>query len=165
MAYRNSRGEKSSQLGMPSYSQDEWVTQLKAMSQWCKTENVPFHMDGARLWESSSAYERTEAQISELFDSIYVSLCKGNVAMAGAILAGESDFIDSCKAWRNRLGGNAFTSFPMIIGALDGLENRLKLIPEFLVRAKSIAYLLTQYSQLEVDTPQKNVFLFVARAI
>ena len=139
----------------------EWA-QLKAMSQWCKTENVHFHMDGARLWESSSAYERTEAQISELFDSIYVSLYKGIGAMGGAILAGESDFIDSCKVWRNRLGGNAFTSFPMIIGALDGLDNRLKLIPEFLVRAKSIAYLLTQYSQLEVDTPQTNgFFVFV----
>ena len=139
----------------------EWE-QLVAMSQWCKAEKVHFHMDGARLWESSTAYQKSEAQISELFDSVYVSLYKGLGAMGGAILAGERDFIDLCKVWRNRLGGNAFTSFPMIIGALDGLDNRLKLIPEFVLRAKSIANLLTKFSQLEVDTPQTNgFFVFV----
>jgi threonine aldolase len=139
----------------------EWH-QLEAMSQWCKSEKVHFHMDGARLWESSSAYEKSEAQVSELFDSVYVSLYKGLGAMGGAVLAGESDFIDSCKVWRNRLGGNCFTSFPMIIGALDGLDNRLKRIPEFVLRAKRIAKLLSKFPQLKVNTPQTNgFFVFV----
>ena len=139
----------------------EWK-HLEAMSQWCKAKKVHFHMDGARLWESSSAYQKSEAQISDLFDSVYVSLYKGLGAMGGAILAGERDFIDLCKVWRNRLGGNAFTSFPMIIGALDGLDNRLKHIPEFVLRAKSISKLLKKFSQLEVDTPQTNgFFVFV----
>lgn len=136
--------------------------QLEAMSQWCKAEQIHFHMDGARLWESTSHYQKSEADISALFDSIYVSLYKGLGAMGGAVLAGETNFIELCKVWRSRLGGNFFTYFPMIIGALDGLDNRLKRIPEFVLRAKKIATLLKSFPQLEVNTPQTNgFFIFI----
>jgi threonine aldolase len=133
--------------------------QLELMSHWCKAQQIHFHMDGARLWESAPAYQKSEADISALFDSVYVSLYKGLGAMGGAILAGETDFIESCKVWRSRLGGNAFTSFPMIIGALDGLDNRRKHIPELVARAKNIANQLKSFSQLEVNTPHTNGFL------
>jgi threonine aldolase len=133
--------------------------QLASMSQWCKTRNIHYHMDGARLWESTCAYQKTEADISALFDSVYVSLYKGLGAIGGAVLAGEHDFIESCKVWRSRLGGNAFTSFPMVIGALDGLDNRLKQIPKYVMRAKTIATLLKNFHRLDVDSPQTNGFL------
>lgn len=132
--------------------------QLEAMSKWCQQERVHFHMDGARLWESTHAYQKSLGDISALFDSVYVSMYKGIGAIGGAVLAGEADFIESCKVWRNRLGGNCFTSFPMIIGALDGLDNRLEQIPEFVVRAHEIAKLLQQFDQLEINTPQTNAF-------
>lgn len=132
--------------------------QLLAISQWCKTQQVHLHMDGARLWESTSAYEKSAADISALFDSVYVSLYKGLGAIEGAVLAGESEFIESCKVWRSRLGGNAFTSFPMVIGALDGLDNRLQHIPEYVARAKDIASLLAKFPQLEVHRPATNGF-------
>ena len=132
--------------------------QLALMSQWCKTKHIHFHMDGARLWESTSYYKRTEADICALFDSVYVSLYKGLGAIGGAVLAGETNFIERCKVWRSRLGGNAFTSFPMVIGALEGLDNRLKHMPEWVRRAKKIASLLEQFPQLEINTPQTNGF-------
>jgi threonine aldolase len=134
------------------------LEQLAMMSHWCKDRQVHFHMDGARLWESACAYEKSVADISALFDSVYVSLYKGLGAIGGAILAGETDFIESCKVWRNRLGGNAYTSFPLVIGALDGLDNQLNHIPEFVVRAKEIARLLASFPKLEVNTPQTNGF-------
>jgi len=132
--------------------------QLETMSHWCKAEQIHFHMDGARLWESACAYQKSVADVSELFDSVYVSMYKGLGAIGGAILAGEPDFIRSCEIWRSRLGGNAFTSFPMVIGALDGLDNRLQHIPEFVARAKEIARLLTCFPQLEINTPHTNGF-------
>ena len=132
--------------------------ELEAMSHWCKQQQVHFHMDGARLWESTYAYQKPLGEVSALFDSVYVSMYKGIGAIGGAVLAGEADFIESCKVWRNRLGGNCFTSFPMIIGALDGLDKRLKQIPEYVVRADKIAKLLQKFDQLELNTPQTNAF-------
>jgi threonine aldolase len=133
--------------------------QLETISYWCRAEQIHLHMDGARLWESACAYQKSVADISQLFDSVYVSMYKGLGAMGGAVLAGETEFIDACKVWRSRLGGNAFTSFPMVIGALDGLDNRLKHIPECLARATEIAKLLTRFPRLEVNVPQTNGFL------
>ena len=135
----------------------EWI-ELENLSVWCKDNNVHFHMDGARLWESTEFYQKSESEISTLFDSVYVSLYKGLGAMGGAILAGDEKFISACKVWRSRLCGDSFTSFPMIISALDGLDNRLKIIPELVRRAQGIALLLQQLEKLEVAQPQTNGF-------
>ena len=64
--------------------------ELQKMSEWCKEQKVHFHMDGARLWESTSFYGKSLNEISALFDSVYVSLYKGLGGMGGAVLAGDT---------------------------------------------------------------------------
>lgn len=135
----------------------EWE-QLQKMSEWSRHHKVHFHMDGARLWESTFFYQKSEADIAALFNSVYVSLYKGIGAMGGAILAGESEFIDACKIWRSRFGGCSFTFFPLLVSALEGLDNRLQLIPSYVKRAKTIAEILSQFPQLIVNKPQTNGF-------
>ncbi|TQV74795.1 threonine aldolase [Aliikangiella marina] len=135
----------------------EWDS-LCAMSQWCEKNKVHRHMDGARLWESVHYYQKTESEVAELFDSVYVSLYKGLGAMGGAILAGENDFIAQCKEWRTRFGGNSYTVFPFVISALDGLDNNHKNIPSYVLRAKQLAERLREFSQLKVPEPFTNGF-------
>jgi threonine aldolase len=132
--------------------------ELQKMHQWCKQRKVHFHMDGARLWESTSFYGKTLAEISELFDSVYVSLYKGLGGMGGAVLAGETEFIEQCKVWRTRFGSDFYTLFPFLVCALDGLDNQLPGIPGQVMRAKEIASQLSQFSQLNVSTPHTNGF-------
>ncbi|MEM9102283.1 MAG: beta-eliminating lyase-related protein [Pseudomonadota bacterium] len=139
----------------------EWE-ELNKIHQWCKSHNVHLHMDGARLWESTSYYQKTMADIASLFDTVYVSLYKGIGALGGAILAGEPDFIESCQTWRNRFGGCAFTSFPLLISALEGLDTRYEKIPSLVQRAHSVAEQLAKFPQLDVNRPQSNgFFVFV----
>ncbi len=132
---------------------------LHAQSNWAKSCDLHRHLDGARLWESAVYYQRSEADICNLFDSVYVSLYKGLGGMGGAVLAGELDFIQACKTWRTRLAGDNFTSFPYLITALDGLDNNLTKIPAMVNRARQISELLQQFTQLTVETPQTNGFL------
>lgn len=132
---------------------------LVNQSLWADKQNIHRHLDGARLWESASYYQRSEAEISQLFDTVYVSLYKGLGGMGGAVLAGEPDFIQNCKTWRTRLAGDNFTSFPYLITALDGLDENLAKIPAMCNRAREIAELLQQFPQLTVDAPQTNGFL------
>jgi threonine aldolase len=137
-------------------------SELQAMRQWSQTNKVHFHMDGARLWESTEFYQKTAANISGIFDSVYVSLYKGLGAIGGSILAGEPDFIEECKAWRTRFGGDFFTSFPLVVSALDGLDERLEIMPVLVQRTKEIATALSKFSQLEVNPPQSTgFFVFV----
>ena len=73
-------------------------------------------------------------------------------------MVGDEKFIEQCKVWRSRFGSDFFTSFPLLISALDGLDNQLEKIPEMVNRAKSIATLLYKIPQLKVNTPQTNGF-------
>lgn len=132
---------------------------LKELSHYCRDNNIHCHMDGARLWESTDYYQKSEAEIAELFNSVYVSFYKGLSGLGGAVLAGDDDFIEECKVWRSRFAGDHFTSFPQVITALDGLDNKHKHIPELVTRAKEIAEQLANIDGLDVQEPHTNGFL------
>ena len=132
---------------------------LLEISEYCRSQDIHCHMDGARLWESTVYYHKSEAEIAQLFDSVYVSMYKGLGGLGGAILAGEQDFIEECKVWRSRFAGDHFTSFPQIISALDGLDSKHSHIPELVARAKEVAECLSNIEGLSVLEPQTNGFL------
>ena len=131
---------------------------LQAMSQWCHDKRIHRHMDGARLWESAPFYNKSVAEIANNFDSVYVSLYKGLGAMGGAVLAGNESFIEQCKVWRTRLGGDHYTLFPFVITALDGLDQYLSQFNGLFLRAKEIATALTAVESISVPIPQTNGF-------
>lgn len=96
-------------LGCQTYTFDE----LKAISTACKDAGIKFHCDGARLWEIEPYYQSTAgksfAEISTLFDSVYVSFYKGLRGACGAMLVSNSQgFMNEAKVWQRRVGGNAF---------------------------------------------------------
>ena len=103
--------------------------ELKAMSEWARSREIPFHADAARLWEIAPYYGRTYAEIAALFDSLYVSFYKGLGGIAGSALAGPAHLISEAGYFQHRLGGRLNKQFPMLIDALRGLETRLPLMP------------------------------------
>ena len=133
--------------------------ELLAIQSWTQKNQCHFHIDGARLWESCHYYQKSLAEIAALSDSVYVSFYKGIGGIAGAILAGDDTFIDACKIWRSRLGGDLYSAFPMLITALDGLDNRLPMIQDWVTRAHEIATALNQLPKVSVDTPHTNGFV------
>ena len=54
-------------------------------------------MDGARLWQCALLYQRTLAEIADLFDTVYVSFYKDLGAPAGAALTGTKVVIDEAR--------------------------------------------------------------------
>ena len=101
-----------------------WL-ELEQLKHESRERDVTLHMDGARLWESRAFYARSYAQIAEGFDSVYVSLYKGIGAIAGAVLAGDEQFVANAKLWRRRMGGTIFRQGPLIASALMRLESRI----------------------------------------
>ncbi len=80
--------------------------ELAELSAAARKRGVPFHIDGARLWESAQFLGHTGAEIADLGDSVYISLYKGLGGPAGAVLAGPDDLIADARRWRHRHGGN-----------------------------------------------------------
>jgi len=132
--------------------------ELVAMRDWCDEHHVHFHLDGARLWESTNFYQKSLPDIAGLFDSVYVSFYKGIGGLSGAALAGKEALLTATDVWRNRLGSQPYTQFPVLLTALDGLENNLPHIPNWVTRAKALALVLAKLEHLSIDSPHTNAF-------
>jgi threonine aldolase len=99
----------------------EWdglITQVEAV----RATGAAAHLDGARLWEAQTYYQRPLGDIAGLFDTVYVSLYKGLSGVRGAVLAADTATIREAAVWRSRLGGNIHDAWPLALAALVGLD-------------------------------------------
>ena len=142
----------------------EWED-LVAQAEWARAHGVALHLDGARLWEAQPYYERPHAEITGLFDSVYVSFYKGLGGIAGSILAGDDDLIREARIWQQRHGGTLATLHPYVVAAELGLDERLERMPAYLAHARALAGELATLDGLEVvpNPPQTPVFHVLLR--
>jgi threonine aldolase len=133
---------------------------LVAQTGWAREHGAAVHMDGARLWEAQPFYGRPHAEIAALFDTVYVSLYKGLMGIAGAMLAGETELVDHARVWRDRLGGSVDRAWPLVMAAERGLDELMPRMAEFADRARSLAALLAELPGVHVvpDPPQTAMF-------
>lgn len=68
-------------------------------------QNIPVHMDGARLFNASVASGKPAHEIVQHVDSVMVCLSKGLGAPAGSIIAGSAAVMAEARGLRKRLGG------------------------------------------------------------
>jgi threonine aldolase len=99
--------------------------ELVELSEYCRDKGIKLHLDGARLFEALPFYNKSASEICSLFDSVYVSFYKGLGGIAGAILAGDSGFIEESKPWKRRYGGDLISLYPYIINAKYCMDKRM----------------------------------------
>ncbi|MBR62369.1 MAG: hypothetical protein CL904_06960 [Dehalococcoidia bacterium] len=95
---------------------------LKTLTKFCKTHNIPCHLDGARIFMQSAVTGKSVKEYSALFDSVYVSLYKYLGTPFGSILAGEEEFIDGMFHERRMFGGGLANASIVAALALNGLK-------------------------------------------
>lgn len=140
---------------LPSWEQ---LTELKKRAD---DLGLALHLDGARIWSCRPFYNnRSYADITDGFSSIYVSLYKDIGAIGGAVLLGDKDFITEAEVWRSRLGGLMIEPWPMVCDALRLLDRRLDQMPGFVSHARDLAARLQQsdHIRLEPEIPHVNMF-------
>ncbi len=134
---------------------------LQALKQRAKELKVPLHMDGARIWSTRQHYNnRSLAEISDGFSSVYVSFYKDIGAIGGAALIGDAEFIREAKAWRERLGGLVSEHWPQVCDTLRLLDKKLEQVENNVRLAKNYAQYVSEFTDLEVfpKVPQVNLF-------
>jgi threonine aldolase len=131
--------------------------QLEALKALARGRNTALHMDGARLWECHAFYGRPYAEIAAGFASVYVSAYKGLGGIAGAVLAGDEDFIGEARLWRRRMGGTLIHQSPMIASAAMRLETRLEQMDACYARALSLAEGLAGVPGVRVNPAKPHV--------
>jgi threonine aldolase len=139
--------------------------ELVSISHWARANQIPLHLDGARLWQCEHFYQQSLAQIATLFDSVYVSFYKDLGGLAGCMLLGDSAFIAESRVWQRRHGGNLYTQGPYVAAARQGMRQRLPEMSSWVLRAQEVAAILSAIDGVIInpDPPQVNLFQLLIR--
>ena len=112
---------------------------LVAIAGYAHEAGMRVHMDGARLFEALPYYDKTAAQVCDLFDSVYVSFYKGIGGVAGAMLAGDADFVAKAKVWKRRHGGDLISLYPYVVSARHHMGKRIAKMRQYWQHAVQVA--------------------------
>ena len=132
---------------------------LVALTSLARSRGTATHLDGARLLESLPFYGRPAAEVTALFDSVYLSLYKGIGGLAGCVLAGDEQLVAEATEWRHRHGGTLFVMWPYAAAGLAGLRRRSALVPSYVDHARAVCAELAKIDGLRVvpDPPHTNM--------
>ncbi len=127
----------------------------------CDRHGMKLHLDGARMFNASTWLGAEPAEIATLFDSVSICLSKGLGSPVGSVLVGGSQFIDSARVWRKRLGGGMRQSGLLAACGLVSLRTHLPKLAEDHRRAGQLAAGLSKIPGLLVETCTNFVMVTV----
>ena len=100
---------------------------------------LALHLDGARVFNASTALGVPVATISSLFDSVSVCLSKGLGAPVGSVLCGSQAFIDRARRSRKMLGGGMRQAGILAAAGLVALNEHVERLADDHRNAQSLA--------------------------
>jgi threonine aldolase len=100
--------------------------EIKRISEFCRANNLPIHLDGARLMNAMVENGTDLKEYASQFDSISLCLSKGLGAPIGSILVGKKDFIKQSRRVRKVFGGGMRQAGIIAAGGLYALKNNVE---------------------------------------
>lgn len=135
--------------------------ELKKIQKICATNDLSFHLDGARLFNALIETGETPPDYGQLFDSISICLSKGLGAPVGSLLLGTSDFVNKSRRIRKVFGGAMRQAGYLAAAGIYALDNNIVRLKDDHKRAKILGEELARNSKvkrvLPVDT---NIVIF-----
>ena len=136
--------------------------EIKKIKQLCIAQNVPLHIDGARLMNSLVETGISPKEYAQQFDSISLCLSKGLGAPVGSLLLGTKEFIKKSRRVRKVFGGGMRQAGFLAAGGLYALKNNVERLKEDHKRAKELEACLVQLNWIkEVIPVQTNIVVAV----
>ena len=134
---------------------------LQDLATFCSSQNLAFHMDGARLFNAIVKTNTQPKDYGGIFDSISVCISKGLGAPIGSLLLGTTKFIHQAKRIRKVLGGG-MRQVGYLAAACDyALEHNIDLLKEDHRRAHEIETLLKDRPYVTSVIPvETNIIIF-----
>ena len=81
------------------------VEKMSEIYKVAKQNNIPLHLDGARIYNAAVSLNVDVKEIAKYTDTIMFCLSKGLCAPIGSMLVGDKEFIEKARNARKILGG------------------------------------------------------------
>ncbi len=135
---------------------------MKAIRDISLKYDVKLHLDGARIFNASTASGVPVKEYAALADSVMFCLSKGLSAPVGSMLTGPRDFIDYARRVRKALGGGMRQVGVLAAPGIVALQEMVGRLGEDHARAKRLAEAIAGLPGLwlnpeEVET---NIIIF-----
>lgn len=127
------------------------IESMKDIYTVAKKYNLPIHLDGARLFNASTALNVDVKEITKYCDTVMFCLSKGLCSPVGSILAGSKDFIDKARKKRKLMGGGLRQAGFLAAAGIVSLEVMTKRLKEDHDNAKLLAEELSKIPEIYVD--------------
>jgi len=112
--------------------------EIKKIRSFSLAQNIPLHLDGARLFNALVETGTDIREYAAQFDSISICLSKGLGAPVGSVLLGKADFIHKARRVRKVLGGGMRQAGMIAAAGLYALENNVQRLKQDHLYAKKI---------------------------
>src|SRR5882724_699349 len=123
---------------------------------------LPVHLDGARIFNASTAMGKPVAEIARKFDSVMFCLSKGLCAPVGSMLVGSKAFIDKARVFRKAMGGGMRQSGVLAAAGLIALEKMPARLQEDHDNARLLAEELAEIKGIKINAKKvrTNILVF-----
>jgi threonine aldolase len=140
-------------LGLP------YLAQVRELA---TANNVPLHLDGARLPNAAVALGVSMREIAASFDSVQLDLSKGLAAPVGGVVVGTQAFIKQAHRARKLLGGGMRQAGVIAAAGVVALEQMVERLAEDHAHARLLAEGLAELPGVEIDlaSVQTNLVIF-----
>ncbi|MAL23536.1 MAG: threonine aldolase [Xanthomarina sp.] len=138
--------------------------ELKKIKSVCDTNNLGYHLDGARIWNALVSKPETATDYGKLFDTISVCLSKGLGCPIGSVLIGDEALMQHAIRIRKILGGGMRQVGYLAAAGLYALDNNIHRLVDDHNKAKEIGEVLNGLTFIKkVEPVETNIIIFELR--
>jgi threonine aldolase len=135
---------------------------LREIRKMADEHGLKVHMDGARIFNASTASGIPVKKYAELADSVMFCLSKGLSAPVGSMLVGPRDFIEFSRRIRKALGGGMRQVGILAAAGIIALTEMVDRLKDDHLRAQRLAKAIAEVPGISLDTNdvESNIIIF-----
>jgi len=137
------------------------LEEIKKIQEVADAHKLKMHLDGARLWNASTATGISLREYGRYFDSVSVCFSKGLGAPVGSMLVGSNEYINSARRYRKIYGGGMRQAGILAAAAIYALNNNLNRLIEDHKNARKLAEGVNSLPDvyIDMDSVQTNIVI------
>lgn len=138
--------------------------EIKKIKAFCVANNLPLHLDGARLMNALVETGIDPKVYAAQFDSISLCLSKGLGAPVGSVLVGTKEFIKQARRVRKVFGGGMRQAGIIAAGGLYALKHNVERLKIDHDHARKLESTLNELDWVESVLPvQTNIVVAILK--